>query len=69
MLTRSFARAKSVLDKNYIHKEIALQEKFFSEVIFCQNHFKKCIERWIWIMALRGVLCVSGLFSHIHYLT
>ena len=69
MLGGSYAAAEGVLDRSYTQKEIAPQGKICSEVIFGQNHLKGCVARWIRIMALAGVLCVSGLFGHIHHLT
>ena len=52
-----------MLGRSYTLKEIAPQGKICSEVIFGQNHLKGCVARWIRIMALAGVLFVSGLFA------
>ena len=58
-----------MLGKSYTLKEIAPQEKIDSKMIFGQNHLKGCIARWIRIIVLASVLCVSGFFANIHYLT
>lgn len=50
-----------MLGRSYTQKEVTLD----NEVIFNPNYLKGCVAKWIQIIALTDILCVSGVFTYI----